>query len=150
MTWVQDGIFAAGGEALPAAWAEFSAQTGIADVLHLRPGAPAAFFGPSPHSFLWLDVATEDQAALSERLLAGGFIDACLREGRKILLHASLGRHRTRWAFVAYQIWTGTAAPTAIRRAACPPWMSPYPTDQDRWQEFAAVARARRSVAEPG
>ena len=41
MTWVQDGIFAGGGEALPGGWADFAAQTGITAILHLRPDAPA-------------------------------------------------------------------------------------------------------------
>src|SRR3972149_1245946 len=74
MTWVQDGIFAGGGEALPEGWADFAAQTGITAILHLRADAPAVFRGPSPASFLWLAIAAEDQAGLPDRLLAGALV----------------------------------------------------------------------------
>jgi hypothetical protein len=96
---------------------------------------------------LWLDVATEEQAGLPDRFVAAAFIATCLQEGRRLLLHASPGRHRTRWAFVAHQIWAGAAPKTAIRAAERPPWMSPYATNPDRWQEFAALASTRNVLA---
>jgi hypothetical protein len=135
MTWVQDGIFAAGGEDLPERWADVAAQTGISAILHLRPGAPAAFRGPLPASFLWLDVVKEDDAGLADRILAGAFVEACLAQGRRVLLHASLGRHRTRWAFVAYRIWVG-ASPTSSSGRLPALWLAPYVTDRDRWTAF--------------
>jgi hypothetical protein len=145
MTWVQDGIFAGGGEALPEGWVDFAAQTGVTAILHLRPGSPAAFRGPVPESFLWLDVATEDQAGLAERLLAGRFVEACLVRGQRVLLHASPGRHRTRWAFVAYRVWCGAAPRAALHQASQPPWLAPYTTDESSWEKMAeAVRRLRR------
>ena len=146
MTWVQDGIFAGGGEGLPEGWADFAAQTGITAILHLRPQAPAVFQGPTPASFLWLDVAAEDQASLTERLLAGAFVEACLEHGQRVLLHASLGRHRTRWAFVAYRIWSGATVSAILRQASQPPWLSPYNTDRARWEALAHEVRASRAA----
>ena len=137
MTWVEDGIFAAGGESLPQGWEEFAVQTGITAVLHLRPAAPAPLLGRSPAAYLWLDVDDENQAGAEDRWLAGSFIEACLAEGRRVLLHASAGRHRTRWAYVAYRICAGSSPAAALRRAAQAPWMAPYRTDRDRWMAFA-------------
>ncbi|HMK07753.1 MAG TPA: hypothetical protein VK449_01860 [Anaerolineales bacterium] len=144
MTWVRDGIFAAGGEGLPEAWLSFAAQTGISAILHLRPGAPAAFQGPIPRSFLWLDVAAEDQATLPDRLLAGAFVEACRAEGQRVLLHASLGRQRTRWALVAYRIWCGAAPEVARREASRTPWLAPYATDDAAWARMADAVRNLR------
>ena len=144
MTWVQDGIFAGGGEALPGGWAEFAAQTGITAILHLRPDAPALFRGPSPASFLWLAIAGEDQAGLPDRLLAGAFVAACVERGQRVLLHASPGRHRTRWAFVAYRVWCGVAPGAALRQAAQAPWLAPYATDEAGWERMAQAVRNLR------
>jgi hypothetical protein len=147
MTWVQDGIFAGGGEALPEGWADFAAQTGVTAILHLRPNTPAVFRGPSPASFLWLNVAAEDEAGLPDRLLAGAFVEACLDGGQRVVLHASLGRHRTRWAFVAYRIWSGATPATALRQAAQSPWMAPYATDEASWERMAMAVRGLRQQA---
>jgi len=144
MTWVQDGIFAGGGEALPDGWADFAAQTGITAILHLRPDAPAVFRGPSPASFLWLAIAAEDQAGLPDRLLAGAFVAACLERGQRVLLHASPGRHRTRWAYVAYRVWSCVAPGTALRQAAQAPWLAPYATDESAWERMAEAVRNLR------
>jgi hypothetical protein len=138
MTWVQDGIFAGGGPALPAGWEDFARQTGITAILHLSPGRPNQFLGPTPAAFLWLPVDQEDLADDALRRLAGEFIAACLAAGRRVLLHAASGRHRTRWPFVAFRICTGSSPATALRRAAEPPWMAPYRTDPERWERFAA------------
>lgn len=143
MTWVQDGVFAGGGESLAAQWRDFSAQTGITAVLHLRPSAPAEFVGPAPGAFLWLGIDEEAEALAAERLLAGAFIEECLSQGRRVLLHGSRGRHRTRWCYVAYRILAGSTPEAALRRAAQPPWMAPYQTDEARWRQFAGWARAR-------
>jgi hypothetical protein len=149
MTWVQDGIFAGGGERLPEGWADFAAQTGITAILHLRADAPAVFRGPSPASFLWLAIAAEQQAGLADRLLAGAFVAACREQGQRVLLHASPGRHRTRWAFVAYRICAGSEVDAALRCAEQPPWMAPYVTDRDRWNAFGRLAHRTRLPA-PG
>ena len=127
---------------MPASWADFAGQTGITGIVHLRPGTPAVFRGPSAERFLWLSVADEDEATESDRLLAGTFVARCLAEGRKVLLHSSLGRHRTRWVFVAHRILNGASAQAALRRAERRPWLSPYATDVSAWEAFAATARS--------
>jgi hypothetical protein len=147
MTWVQDGIFAAGGESIPQRWEDFATQTGITAVLHLRPVAPSPFFGRAPAAYLWLGADDEDEADDELRWLAGSFIRACLGEGRRVLLHASRGRHRTRWTYVAFQICAGSTPETALRRAARPPWMAPYHTDRHRWRLFAQDVGARLAPA---
>jgi hypothetical protein len=139
MTWVQDGIYAAGGVHLPATWAEFSDQTGIRAVLHLRPARPAVFRGPVPEGFLWLPIEDEEQAGPADRLLAGRFIASCRERGLRVLLHSSLGRHRTRWAYVAYEICAGSRLRTVLRRAASRPWLAPYRTDEAAWEAFVNV-----------
>jgi hypothetical protein len=142
LTWVHDNIYAAGGMHIPSNWGAFADQTGVTGVLHLAPDRAAKFFGPSPEVFLWLNIADERQAASSERLLAGRFLFECIAEGRQVLLHSSIGRHRTRWAFVAYLIIAGSSLRTALRQAADPPWLSPYHTDTAAWEAFAETLRA--------
>lgn len=141
LTWVDEGIYAGGGEQLPASWAGFAEQTGITAVVHLRPGRPAVFHGRAPERFLWLPLADENEATGPDRLLAAAFVAGCLAEGRKVLLHSSLGRHRTRWVYVAYRILQGSSLQAALRRASRRPWMSPYATDLSAWEAFAATSR---------
>jgi hypothetical protein len=144
LTWVHDQIFAAGGEHIPSTWQAFAGQTGVDAVMHMRPDHPAEFHGPPPEVFLWLDVEDEAQAGFVERQLAGEFLMDMLAQGRRVLLHSSLGRHRTRWAFVAYCICAGQSVRAALRRAADRPWLSPYHTDGDAWQAFEIAMRASR------
>jgi hypothetical protein len=145
VTWVHDRIYAGGGAHIPDHWDEFAEQTGISAIVHLAPGRPATFRGRPPLAFLWLDLADETEAGPEERWLVGRFIDDCLEQGRKVLLHSSLGRHRARWAFVAYRILAGRTAPAALREAAERPWLTPYRTDPSVWEEFAGEVRARRA-----
>ena len=136
MTWVHDKIYAAGGEQLPSSWASFANQTGISAVLHLRPDSPASFQGPVPESFLWLDLEEESQAGIEERYLAALFIAANLEAGRSLLLHSSLRRHRVRWAYVAFRIWSGRSVRSSLREAQEKPWLAPYHTDEKTWNDF--------------
>jgi hypothetical protein len=142
LTWVHDRIFAAGGEHIPSTWRDFARQTGVTAVLHMRSDSPAVFHGPPPEILLWLDVENEPQIGFTERLVAGRFLAEMVAENRRILLHSSLGRHRTRWAFVAFCIQTGQSARAALRRAADRPWLSPYHTDENAWHDFSEVLRA--------
>lgn len=143
MTWVHDQIFAAGGDHVPAHWADFAQQTGVEAVLHLRPGQPARFKGDVPLAFLWISVAEEGEAGVEERWLAGTFIADSLSRGMKVLLHSSLGLHRVRWAFVAFQICSGQSLRSSLSRVAQKPWLTPYRTNMDAWKAFAAAARGR-------
>jgi len=137
VSWVHDRIFAAGGFQIPRTWKAFQDQTGIDAVVHLSPGAPMPFVGPTPSAFLWLDTADEDAADLETRRLAGGFVLDCLQEGRTILLHSRLSRHRTRWVFVSFLLCSGASLPRALREAEERPWLSPYHTDEASWQALA-------------
>jgi hypothetical protein len=138
MTWVADGIYAAGGEHIPATWDAFSLQTGIRAVLHLSPLQPLHFFGPVPDQFLWLDIEEESSADLDARQLAGEFILASQQAGQAVLLHSTQGRHRVRWAYVAHQLCAGRKLETVLREAAEKPWLAPYHTDLTLWQAFSA------------
>ncbi len=145
MTWVHDCIYAGGGAHIPDHWDDFAGQTGITAVVHLSPGRPTCFQGGPPRAFLWLSVADEAEAGGEERWLVGRFVDGALGEGRRVLLHSSLGRHRARWAFVAYRIYAGRSAASALREAAERPWLTPYVTDAAAWEAFADEVRARRA-----
>jgi hypothetical protein len=136
MTWVADGIYAAGGEHIPNTWAAFSQQTGIRAVLHLSPNRPQPFLGLPPSRFLWLDLEDESEADLNTRVLTGDFILTCRAAGEAVLLHGAQGRHRVRWAFVAHQLYSGRKLNTVLREAAEKPWLAPYHTDQALWQKF--------------
>lgn len=137
MGWVHDRIFAAGGGHIPRNWASFADQTKIQSVLHLNPGRPQPFLGPPPRAFLWLAVSREEQADLATCLLAARFLGERLRSGDSLLIHSTLGRHRTRWAYVAYLIWNGRGVESALRQAEEPPWQAPYRTDREAWWTFA-------------
>lgn len=145
MTWVHDRIFAAGGDHISETWSDFSDQTGIQAIFHQSLGRPSHFDGPAPQAFLWLDLEDESQAGIEQRRLAGRFIKTCLEQGQLVLLHSPLGRHRTRWAYVAFLILTGVTVRTALRRAAEQPWLSPYHTDRTIWQAFAVSLREDES-----
>jgi hypothetical protein len=146
LSWVHERIFAAGGYQIPNTWSAFQDQTGIDAVVHLSPGAPMAFNGPVPTAYLWLDVDDEDAAGLDERRLAGDFVVDCLHQGRTVLLHSRLGRHRTRWVFVAFLLCGGASLARALREAEERPWLSPYHTDEVRWQALVDALGASPSV----
>lgn len=136
MTWVSEGIYAAGGEHIPKTWEAFSQQTGIRAVLHLSADRPQIFYGTTPANFLWLNIVDESQADLDARRLAGAYIRDCREAGQAVLLHSAEGRHRVRWAYVAHQLSLGRKITTVLREAAEKPWLAPYHTDQTLWQAF--------------
>jgi len=137
MTWVDDHVYAAGGSHIPATWDDFAGQTGIRVVLHMRPQAPQPFQGPAPRAWLWMDIADESQADADLRLEAGQFVQEWVAAGERVLLHSSLGRHRVRWAYVAYRICSGQSVQAALRSAEQRPWQAPYHTDRQAWEAFA-------------
>jgi hypothetical protein len=137
MTWVHDRIFAAGGSHIPATWAAFHDQTMIEAVVHLRPYTPAPFEGGAPAAFLWLDIGDESQADTQCRRLAGSFVQAQVDRGRSVLIHSPLGRHRTRWVYVAFLLCQQVAVTSALQAAEERPWLAPYHTDEAAWSELA-------------
>ena len=144
MTWVEESIFAAGGEHIPATWADFADSTGIGAILHLSGGGPEPFLGPTPRRFLWLRVEDEKKAGMEDRRLAAEFIQASLEAGEKVLLHSTEGRHRTRWTYVAYGLYVGRKLSRVLREAAEKPWLAPYHTDRDLWRAFQEHSKAVR------
>lgn len=147
--WVHDQIFAAGGSHIPSRWASFSDQTKIGSVLHLDPDGPQPFLGPPPRAFLWMAVGSEEAADPPTRLLAARFLAERLEHGDSLLIHGTEGRHRTRWAYVAYLIWSGRRVKSALRQAEELPWQAPYRTDSEAWWAFAEWLEGRPQEA-PG
>lgn len=142
MTWVHDRIFAAGGQHIPATWESFRRQTGIAAVLSLEADRPVRLIGAAPARFLWIDVREEGEADLETRLLAGRYVAEAVEAGDRVLLHSNLGRHRTRWAYVAFLLYRGKTVASALRQAAESPWLAPYETDRDKWRALARYVAA--------
>ncbi len=114
------------------------------------PAGPPRSRGTVPHAFLWLGIAEEGDAAPADRWLAGQFVADCLQAGSKVLLHSSLGRHRTRWVYVAWAIVDGRSAQAALRQAGAKPWLSPYHTSPELWDAFARDVRRGRRGAPAG
>lgn len=150
MGWVHDRIFAAGGVHIPDSWGTFTDQTKIQSVLHLNPDGPQLFRGPPPRAFLWLPIGDEEQADPAARFLAARFLDERLRSGDSLLMHSTQGRHRTRWAYVAYLIWTGRGVKSALNQAEERPWQAPYRTDREAWWAFADWLEARSTAETAG
>lgn len=146
MGWVHERIFAAGGGHIPDSWEAFADQTKIQSVLHLNSDGPRPFLGPPPRAFLWLPIGNEEQADPTARLLAARFLDQRLRSGDSLLIHSTKGRHRTRWAYVAYLIWTGRGVDSALRQAEERPWQAPYRTDREAWWAFADWLKGQSTI----
>ena len=77
--------------------------------------------------------------------MAAEFIQASLKAGEKVLLHSAEGRHRTRWAYVAYGLYVGRKLSRVLREAAEKPWLAPYHTDRDRWMAFQERVKSVQS-----
>jgi hypothetical protein len=146
MTWVEEGIYAAGGDHIPQTWKDFAAQTGIRAVLHLSSTGPIPFAGTPPSRFLWLNLELELEADQEARRLAGEFVRDCRSQGQKVLLHCTHGRHRTRWTYVAYRLCMGHGLKGVLRDAAQKPWLGPYHTDRETWAAFRSYIRQCRSA----
>lgn len=150
MTWVHERIFAAGGTHIPQTWASFADQTGIRAILHLNPHRPETFNGDLPASYLWLDVADEEDADDETRWLAGRFAQWHLANGNRLLIHSSLGLHRTRWVYMSFLLCQKVSLGTALRRAQEPPWLAPYRTNEGSWLSFVEWMGGQRVDAGDG
>lgn len=145
LTWVHDRIYAAGGEHIPETWGSFVDQTGISAVVQMG-SEKIDFCQPPPRALLWLKIEHERDAGIDECWLAARFIDRCLEEGRKVLLHCNSGRHRVRWLLVSYMIYSGRGVRGTLRRVADPPWLSPYKTNRELWEEFFQQVRLMKEA----
>lgn len=144
MAWVHERIFAAGGDHIPDTWDQFSRQMNIQVVIHLSKPKPMAFQGRWPARFLWLDVEQETETAFPARAVCGQFVHEAIADKQNVLLHSRHGRHRTRWIYVAYQLYVGRQLRAALRLAEHKPWQAPYHTDRERWAEFKNYLREMR------
>jgi hypothetical protein len=90
-------------------------------------------------------VEEEKLAGMDDRRSAAEFIQASLAAGEKVLLHSAKGRHRTRWAYVAYGLYVGRRLPRVLREAAEKPWLAPYYTDREIWSTFQESVKAVKS-----
>jgi len=144
LTWIHDRIYAAGGEHLPKNWESFADQTGVTAVLHLQPMSPATFVGPTPVSFLWMNLEDEAEADLEERWLAATFIGENLKNRQSVLIHSNLRRHRVRWTYMAYLIWSGKSVRASVKEVEQKPWLAPYHTDMKGWEDFKEFVTAYR------
>lgn len=150
MTWVHDSIYAAGGDYLPSAWAEFQRQTGVRTVIHLREEHPDRFSPPFPSVFLWLAVVDEASLTHDDLLLAARVMDESVRGGGRVLLHCHRGMQRTRPLYAAYRVYNGKSVRAAIREVEERPWVKPYRGGQERMERFAAWLAARSQSPEVG
>lgn len=148
MSWVHRNIYAAGGDHIPETWKTFQRQTNIQAVLHMRPEGPAEFRGPPVDRFLWLDLSAESGAGLETRWLAAEFLSSALRRDELAMIHSSLNFHRTRWALVAYLIYSGGSIPASIRAVEKRPWLAPYHTERRGWEDFERLVERRRNGGE--
>jgi hypothetical protein len=119
-------------------------------VLHLRPGGPAEFRGPPPAAFLWLALEREDEVGPSDLHLAGAFLEEALGHRRRVLLHSSRGRQRTRWAYAALLIRSGRSVGAALRAVEARPWLAPFETDRAMWDAFALSFAPASGAARAG
>jgi len=90
-------------------------------------------------------VEEEKLAGMEDRRLAAAFIQDALEAGEKVLLHSAEGRHRTRWAYVAYGLYVGRRLSRVLREAAEKPWLAPYHTDRDMCRAFQERVKSVRS-----
>jgi hypothetical protein len=144
MTWVENGIYAAGGDHIPQTWGAFADQTGITAVLHLSGSGPTTFAGRPAARFLWLGLEQEAETDEQARRLAGEFVADCRAQGRRVLLHCTNSRHRTRWVYVAYRLCLGHGLKGVLRDAAQKPWLAPYLTDREAWVAFRSYMKQFR------
>jgi hypothetical protein len=110
---------------------------GITAILNINEVVPTNFLGRPPERYLWLNIPGEKEADLEARVCAGRFLHSCVLRGDRVLMHSSHSRHRTRWAYVAFLLYSGESVSAALRQAAESPWLAPYETDRERWQALA-------------
>ena len=129
MTWATDHIFVAGGDFVTENWREFQSQAGVSAVITVSTEKPGAFVDPLPWAALWLPVDDESAYTLDQLGLGAQFIAAALAAGRKVLLHAPKGVHRTRPLVAAHLVAGGKSVARVVREMEQKPWLPPYKGD---------------------
>lgn len=126
MPWIDEHIFVAGGDVVEAGWAEFQSQTGVSAVITVDEQTPGSFGPPLPWAVLWLAVAGEADYTLEHLRLGAQFIEVALAAGRRVLLYAPQGMHRTRPLVAAHLVWQGRSVARTLREMERKPWLPPY------------------------
>jgi len=129
MTWATDHLFVAGGDFVVENWREFQHQAGVSAIITVSAEKFSAFTEPLPWALLWLPVDEENQFTLNQLKLGVQFIEAALAAGRKVLLHAPKGVHRTRPLVAAHLISQGKSVARVLREMEQRPWLPPYQGD---------------------
>jgi hypothetical protein len=129
MSWVTDHIFAAGGDFVTENWREFQSLSGVSAIIIVSIEKPATFTDPLPWAALWLPVEDEPTYTLDQLQLGVLFIESALAAGRKLLLHAPRGVHRTRPLVAAHLIAGGKSIARVLKEMEQKPWLPPYKGD---------------------
>jgi len=136
MTWATDHLFVAGGDLALADWADFQGQTGVSAVIVVSPESPRPLGEPPPWALLWLPLAEEPDYTLDHLTLGVQFIEAALAAGRKVVLYAPLGVHRTRPLVAASLLARGKSLPRVLREMEQRPWLPPYKGRVELLEQF--------------
>jgi hypothetical protein len=139
MTWATDDLFVAGGDFVVDSWREFQQQAGVTAVITIAREKPGEFTDPAPWAALWLPVEDERAYTLEHLQLGVVFIESALAAGRKVLLHAPRGVHRTRPLVAAHLIAQGKSVARVIRELEQKPWLPPYRGDPELLKQFAST-----------
>jgi hypothetical protein len=137
MPWVTDHIFVAGGEFVAENWREAQSQLAVSAIITIDLEKPGEFAAPCPWAWLWLPVGDEAQYTLDHLKLGAQFIEAALAAGRKVLLHAAKGMHRTRPLVAAHLIAQGKSVARAVKELEQKPWLPPYKGDVALLEQLA-------------
>ena len=143
MTWATDHIFAAGGDFVLDGWREFQSQTGVSAVVVVSTEGLGPFSDPLPWATLWLPVEDEGQYTLDHLTLGTQFIETALAAGRKVLLYAPKGVHRTRPLVAAHLIARGKSVARVVREMEQKPWLPPYKGDAALLEQFSSSLSER-------
>ncbi len=136
MTWATDEIFVAGGDLALADWRDFQGQTGVSAVIVVSSENPRPLGEPLPWALLWLPLAEEPDYTLDQLKLGVQFIEAALAAGRKVLLYAPLGVHRTRPLVAASLLARGKTLQRVLREMTERPWLPPYRGSTELLEQF--------------
>jgi hypothetical protein len=139
MTWATDHIFVAGGDFVVASWREFQQQAGVTAVITVAAERPGEFTAPAPWAALWLPVDDEAAYTLEYLQLGALFIEAALSVGRKVLLHAPKGVHRTRPLVAAHLVAQGKSVARVVRELEQKPWLPPYKGSRELLEQLVST-----------
>jgi len=101
----------------------------VSAIITVSSEKPDTFTDPLPWAALWLPVDDEGGYTLDQLQLGIQFIQAALAAGRKVMLHAPRGVHRTRPLVAAHLVAGGKSIARVVREMEQKPWLPPYKGD---------------------